>query len=172
MLLAAMLFVAPAFAEEGDKTVQNTEVPAQNTPATEDKKAEDKAPVAEDKKAEDKTPAAEDKKEEVKAPEAPKAEDKKEEAKTEEKSMFAKVRELAVAPFVFVLATAPDRIAKETLGRLAALECLKGTKVADFLGHKYTGRTAVAVVAAVAAYKVYQVMNPQDETDEDDQMFE
>jgi len=85
--------------------------------------------------------------------------------------MFAKARELAVAPFVFVLATAPDYIAQNTLGKIAAMECLKDGNIAAFLGNKWTGRATVGTVAAVVAYKVWQATQAEDVDADDSDIF-
>ena len=142
MLLAAMLFAVPAFAD--------------TTSATDAPKAQDATPAADAPKAQDATPAT------TPATEAPKTETPKAEV-----SMFQRARELAIAPFAFVLVNAPDRIAKETLGRLATIAYLNDTKFGKFLANEWTGRAVVGTVALVAAYKVYQAMNPQDEDADD-----
>lgn len=87
-----------------------------------------------------------------------------------EPSVFSKIVNFAAAPFVFVVATAPDRIAKETFGRIAAIECLKGGNIASVLNHKWTGRLAV-YATAVALYLQISKMYNQAQDDNDDQQL-
>jgi hypothetical protein len=163
MLLAAMLFAVPAFANETAKVEgqveQTTNEPTKVDPtsATDSKVEEKKEETKEEpKKAEDSKEA-----------DAP----KKDEAKADEKSMFAKARELAVAPFVFALATAPDYIAKKTLGNVAAMECLKDGNIAAFLGNKWTGRATVAGTAALITYLVWNATQSEDVDADDSEMI-
>lgn len=179
MLLAAMLFVAPAFADDQVGQVQGTNTEAQDAPKAEDKKevAQD-APKAEDKKevAQD-APKAEDKKEAAqdapKAPEAPKAEDKKEEAKTEQPSWFA-AKWLVLTGFGTTVANyTVTPVAEWTtipaLKQLLRISYLKGGKFETNL--PVIGKSMVVVAAAGAALAAYNAMNQQDE-DADETMFE
>jgi len=95
---------------------------------------------------------------------------KKDDAKS---GMLSKAWDLATFPFAFFLATMPDTIAENTLGRIAKMEYLKDGKIAAFLGHKYTGRVAVFTVTAYALWKLNQMYQKaqDDVTDEDTEIF-
>lgn len=87
-----------------------------------------------------------------------------------EPGMLSKAKDLALAPFVFVLATAPDVIAKNTLGRIASMNCLKDSRVGAFIGNEWTGRVVVLGAAFLTAMKLYKLAN--DDVDaNDDEIF-
>jgi len=173
MLLAAMLFVAPAFADDQAGQVQGTnnseltqDAPKGPEVKAEDKKEEVKAPEAGNKQEEVKAPEvkAEDKKEEVKA------EDKKPEAKTEQPSWFA--AKLAVLTGLgttvanYTVTPVADWTTIPALKQLLRISYLKGGRFESSI--PTVGKSIIVLGAAAAAYKIYQATQDQDETDEDD----
>lgn len=166
MLLAAMLFAVPAFANEPAKadgqTEQATNEPAKVDPAPAKEEPKKEEVKEEPKKAEDSKEADASKKDEAKA------EDKKEEAK---EGLFATALKYGKMPFVAVLFTMPDAIAKNTLGKIAAMDCLKDGKFAAFLGHEYTGRAAVFGSAALITYLVWNATQAEDVDADDNDIF-
>lgn len=168
MLLVAMLFAVPAFASEAPadqtNTAGNSEQNIQNADqATANSSTANTGTLV---------PGANEttgQKVEEKANEVAievKAETKK--VATEAKGLIATALDYGKMPFVFALATAPDYIAKNTLGKVAAMECLKGGNVASFLNNVWTGRAAVATTAAVITYLAWTAAQPQEDADNDD----
>jgi len=86
--------------------------------------------------------------------------------------MLSTIGGYLVYPAVFLLADAPDYIAKKTLGKIAALECLKDGRIASVLGNEYVGRVTVLAVVAGTLYKLRQAYNnSQDDVDANNEDF-
>ncbi len=86
--------------------------------------------------------------------------------------MLSKIGNLMIAPFAFAFATAPDYVAKNTLGKIAAIEYLKGGKVASVIGNQYVGRATVLAATAYTLYKLNKMYNnSQDDVDANNEDF-
>lgn len=65
---------------------------------------------------------------------------------------------------------APDMFAEKTLGNIAKLGLIKGTKVADFLNNKTTGRVAFALTV-FGLYKLYTSYTAENVDTNNDPIF-
>jgi hypothetical protein len=89
------------------------------------------------------------------------------------KGVIATLVACASAPFIVVFNTLPDLIAQNTLGKIAAMDSVKGTQFADLLNNKWFGRATVATAAVLAAMKLNKMYNnDQDTMDDEDNIFQ